>query len=209
MSFGFLALGLFGGVLAFLLIQFLGRRAIYRESYLPSARPLPKYLLRSVISQHLSDPSPVLGLVLLTTLQLFVGILDVLPTYAPHSPLVWAQSILLLLWNFVYDLTIGPVCFILISEISAVRLRAKTIAVATAIQAVLGIFMTVAIPYLINPDEGNMRGKLGFFFGGLAGLSLVWTWFKVPETKDRTFEELDVMFERRVPTREFGNYLTD
>jgi len=46
----------------------------------------------------------------------------------------------------------------------------------------------------------------GFFFGGLAALSLVWSYFRVPETKGRTYAELDVMFERGVRTREFKNY---
>lgn len=34
---------------------------------------------------------------------------------------------------------------------------------------------------MINPDQANMRGKLGFFFGGLAALCLVWSYFRVPE----------------------------
>jgi SP family general alpha glucoside:H+ symporter-like MFS transporter len=34
--------------------------------------------------------------------------------------------------------------------------------------------MTVAIPYLINPDQANGRGKIGFFFGGLSLISLIW-----------------------------------
>jgi SP family general alpha glucoside:H+ symporter-like MFS transporter len=28
----------------------------------------------------------------------------------------------------------------------------------------------------------------------------------LPETKGRTFEELDIMFQRRVPTKKFGSY---
>jgi hypothetical protein len=34
---------------------------------------------------------------------------------------------------------------------------------------------------MINPDQANMQGKLGFFFGGLAALCLLWSWFRVPE----------------------------
>jgi SP family general alpha glucoside:H+ symporter-like MFS transporter len=66
--------------------------------------------------------------------------------------------------------------------------------------------MTVAIPYMINPDQGNLRGKLGFFFGGLAALCSVWSWTRVPETQGRTYGELDLMFERNVRTREFRTY---
>jgi len=52
-----------------------------------------------------------------------------------------------------------------------------------------------------------MRGKLGFFFGSLALACLCWSYLRVPETKGRTFEELDIMFERGVKTREFKNYV--
>jgi hypothetical protein len=89
----------------------------------------------------------------------------------------------MLIWNFIYGSSIGPICFVIICEASATRVRSKTIAVATAVQATFGIVMTVAIPYMINPDQANMRGKLGFFFGGLAGACLVWAYFRVPEFK--------------------------
>ena len=102
--------------------------------------------------------------------------------------------------------TIGPVCFVILCECSATRVRGKTIAFATAVQALIGIVMTVAIPYMINPDQANLRGKLGFFFGGLAASCFVWSYFRVPETKGRTCEELDIMFERGVRTRQFKDY---
>lgn len=66
--------------------------------------------------------------------------------------------------------------------------------------------MTVAIPYMINPDQGNMRGKIGFFYGGLSALCLIWSFLRVPETKNRTYEELDIMFSRGVQTRQFRDY---
>jgi SP family general alpha glucoside:H+ symporter-like MFS transporter len=107
----------------------------------------------------------------------------------------------------VYNWSVGPVAFAIFCEVSATRVRSKTIAVATAVQALIGIIMTVAIPYLINPDEANLGGKLGFFFGGLSIPCLVWCWLRVPEMKGRTYEELDLMFERNVPTREFKTYV--
>lgn len=85
-------------------------------------------------------------------------------------------------------------------------MRSRTIAVATAAQALVGIIMTVAIPYLINPDEANLGGKLGFFFGGLSIPCLIWWFFRVPEMKGRTYEELDIMFELGVKTRQFKGY---
>ena len=139
--------------------------------------------------------------------MLVIGILDCIP--GRPSSVIWAESSLMVIWNFAYDLSVGPICFVIISEASATRVRSKSIAVATAAQAIIGIVMTVAIPYMINADEANMQGKLGFFFGGLAALCFSWAYFRMPETMGRTYEELDLLFDRRVPARQFKNYRID
>lgn len=147
------------------------------------------------------------GLGMLVILQLVIGILDCIPG-RPNGA-IWAESSLMLIWNFFYDISIGPICFVLLAECSATRVRSKTIAAATAVQGVLGIIMTVAIPYLINSEQANLQGKLGFFFGGLALISWVWAYFRVPETIGRTYEELDLLFDRNIPARQFKNYQFD
>ena len=103
-------------------------------------------------------------------LQLVIGILDCVP--GRPTSVIWAQSSLMLIWNFFYDLSIGPVCFVIISKASATRVRSKSIALATASQGALGCVMTVAIPYMINPDQANMQGKLGFFLADWPGFVL-------------------------------------
>lgn len=180
MSVAFLAVGFVGTVFSWILLVKFGRRIIYNT-----------------------------GLAIMAILMILVGIVDCLPNYVNRPGLAWTQAALLLVWNFCFDFSIGPVCYVLISEVSATTVRAKTIAVATAIQAIAAIVTTVAIPYMINPDQANMRGKIGFFFGGLSAISLIWSYFRVPETKGRTYEELDVMFARNIRTREFGKYRTE
>ncbi|KAI1433436.1 putative maltose permease [Xylaria sp. CBS 124048] len=144
------------------------------------------------------------GLLVCVILMFVIGILDSIPGRPKAA--VWVESSLMLVWNGIYDLSIGPITFVILGECSATRVRSKTIAIATAAQAVVGIIMTVAIPYLINPDEANLQGKLGYFFGGLGALCLTWSYFRVPETKGRTFDELDILFDRRVPARQFKTY---
>jgi len=45
---------------------------------------------------------------------------------------------------------------------------------------------------------------VGFFWAGSTALCLVWAYFRLPETKDATFAELDLLYERGVPARRFA-----
>lgn len=136
MSVGYLAVGFVGTCLSWVLLSYVGRRRMYN-----------------------------IGLAILSVMMFIIAILDCAPNYENRPGIIWAQSTIMVIWNGIYDLTIGPVCFSIICEVSATKVRSRTIAVATAVQALFGIVMTVAIPYMINPDQANMRGKLGFFFG--------------------------------------------
>jgi SP family general alpha glucoside:H+ symporter-like MFS transporter len=62
---------------------------------------------------------------------------------------------------------------------------------------------------MLNPTAGNWRGKTGFFWGGCCLVFFVWTFFRLPETKNKTFEELDILFANNVKTREFSKYKVD
>jgi MFS transporter, SP family, general alpha glucoside:H+ symporter len=112
----------------------------------------------------------------------------------------------MVVYNFFYDLTIGPLCFVILSETSSAKLRGKTIAISTGVNALINVACAVGIPYALNPDQGNLRGKLAFVFFGTTLPCLAWCFWALPETKGRTFDELDLMFQRRVSTKEFKTY---
>ncbi|CZR62573.1 probable maltose permease [Phialocephala subalpina] len=143
------------------------------------------------------------GMVFMTILLFIIGFLDF---GRSHSGAVWAQATLMDIWTFTYQMTVGPICFVIISEISSTRLRGRTIAITTAVQAGASIIFTVAMPYMLNSDQANWRGKAGFLFGAISLICLIWCWFRIPESKGRTFEELDILFERKVPARKFKDY---
>lgn len=110
-------------------------------------------------------------------------------------------------YAFVYFMTIGAMAFAILGEASSTSLRAKTISLATATQAICGIVFNFAIPYMVNPDQGNMKGKVGFVFGGLALIGTVGSWVWVPELKGKTFDEIDRLFAAKVPPRKMGKSL--
>lgn len=62
---------------------------------------------------------------------------------------------------------------------------------------------------MLSPNEWNWAGMTGFFYAGLTALLITFMWFMLPETKDRTFAELDVLFENMVPAREFAKTNVD
>jgi MFS transporter, SP family, general alpha glucoside:H+ symporter len=121
------------------------------------------------------------GLVLLTTLVFLVAILDVVPNYS--LTITWVQSSMMVVYNFFYDLTIGPLCFVILSETSSAKLRGKTIAISTTVNALINVACAVGIPYALNPDQGNLRGKLAFVFLGTAIPCVVWCFLCLPESK--------------------------
>lgn len=60
---------------------------------------------------------------------------------------------------------------------------------------------------MVVPNEANLKGKVGFVFGGLALIASIASYFYCPELKGRTFNEINTMFEARVPPRKMGKYV--
>jgi hypothetical protein len=113
---------------------------------------------------------------------------------------------MILLYCWWYNVTIGATAYTILCETSTSRLRVKTIAIGLAIQNALNTMWSFVLPYLFNPDQLNLGGKLGFIFGGLSIICLVYLWFFQPETAGRTYEELDEMFAERVAARKFKTH---
>lgn len=143
------------------------------------------------------------GLTITTALLFVIGFLDLPSDYTAKPGLAWAQATMMLIWSFIYQVSTGPLCFVYIGEIPSTILKSKSIAFSTAMQACWYIVATIALPYMLTPNEGNMRGKTGFVFGGISLLCMVWSYFRLPETRGRSFEELDILFHKKVSPRKF------
>ncbi|KAK7704403.1 hypothetical protein SLS64_008590 [Diaporthe eres] len=123
---------------------------------------------------------------------------------ATHSSAgLWVQAALCLVWQLVYSLTLGPITYSIIAETSAMHLRAKTVVLARNTYNVVTVASLVIEPYLINPTELDLEGKTAFFWAATAALTTVWAYFRLPEVKDRTYEELDVLFAKKLSARKF------
>lgn len=65
------------------------------------------------------------GTVLLFGILLIIGILDVVPHYGAKEAL--SQAVFMLIYNFVYYMTIGAMTYVLFAEVSSQRLRSRTV----------------------------------------------------------------------------------
>ncbi|KAF9883651.1 hypothetical protein FE257_003085 [Aspergillus nanangensis] len=146
-----------------------------------------------------------MGLISLTLL-----VIGCLTTAVDSNPTVqWAQSVLCIVWLFIFSVTIGPMSWVVPTEVSSTRLRSKTVVLARNSYYVLTIIAHSIEPYMMNPTAWNWRGYTAFFWFGSAFLTFIWSYFRLPETKGRTFEELDIIFAARTPSRQFRQFQVD
>lgn len=130
-----------------------------------------------------------------------IGILACVPQ---STGIKYVQATLCLVWLGSYSMTVGPIVYTIVAEIGATRLRTKTVVLGRSTYYVGNIVGGVMEPYMMNPSQWNWKGKTAFFWGTLSTITTIWAWFRLPETMDRTFEELDVLFLRGVPARKFA-----
>jgi hypothetical protein len=106
----------------------------------------------------------------------------------------------------VCGIAVWPASFAVAAETSSLQLRAKTQGIGWMVSAFTSAASGIALPYIFNPDEGNLRGKVGFTYVATCLIGVVVTYFLVPEMKGRTISEVDRMFELGLPARSFKNW---
>lgn len=62
---------------------------------------------------------------------------------------------------------------------------------------------------MLNPTGGNLGGKCGYVWGGTGALCLITAYFFLPEFKNRSYREIDIMFKRKVNARHWDTYVVD
>jgi SP family general alpha glucoside:H+ symporter-like MFS transporter len=169
----------------------------------------------------------------MSCMALWLFIIGVLAVNTSNPNVKWVQSVLCLVWLLTFSLTVGPIGWIIPAEVSSTRLRSKTIVLARNGYYVAQILANVIQPYMMNPLAWNWKGlkpfvfppiffniscirelicligKTGFFWFAFASMSVLWAFFRMPETSDRSYEELDLMFMAKVSTRRFKKYHVD
>ncbi|TQV95205.1 hypothetical protein V2A60_009747 [Cordyceps javanica] len=125
---------------------------------------------------------------------------------AIHSPSNDARNMLVAsisLFNMAYNMSWAPVSYIVLGEVANTRVREKTSLLACSLSIVVTFLTSFTMPYLIDTTHAGLSGRVGFVYGSLCFAANVVAYFFVPEMKGRTLEEIDALFEARVPLRRF------
>ena len=142
----------------------------------------------------------------MTVILFLIGILNVRTN--DHSYAL-AQAVLTLIWTFVFQLSVGQIAWALPAEIGSTRLRQKTVVIGRNAYYIASVVASVLEPYFVNPTAWNLKGYTSFFWTGSALLTLIWVFFRLPETKGRSYEEINLLFAKGVGSRHFAEYQVD
>lgn len=153
-------------------------------------------------------PTPVLTFDQLCCLLLIIGFVGI-PARQDNDTARWAIGSMLLIFTFVYDATVGPVCYSLVTELPSTRLRQKTVVLARNAYNIASIVTNVLTTQQLNPGAWNWGPYSAFFWAGTGAVMFVWSFFRLPEPKNRTYGELDVLFNLKVPARKFAQTNVD
>ncbi|KAF2126072.1 MFS general substrate transporter [Dothidotthia symphoricarpi CBS 119687] len=142
-------------------------------------------------------------LLICAALWLSMGIANCFPIV---PAVTWWTAISMMLTIVTAGVGVWPASFAIAAETSSLQLRAKTQGLGWFVSAFSAAAAGVALPYIFNPDSGNLRGKVGFTYVATCLLGAGVSWAVIPEMKGRSVLEIDCMFEEGVGAREFKNW---
>ena len=171
------ALGMIGAICSLPLIGHVGRRTTY-----------------------------LLGVCFLFLLLLIMGLTSVITDLKAAGPR-WAIASMMLPYTFSYNLSLGPVAYILVAEMPSTRLKAKTIVIATILYNIGSIVVNILTTYQLTekPSGWGWSTKSALFWAGTCLSCAWWVYYRLPEAKGREPHEIDQLFESRTPARKFKN----
>ncbi|KAH8647391.1 general substrate transporter [Xylariales sp. PMI_506] len=148
------------------------------------------------------------GTSFVTLTTMLIGFLGI-PDTSQQTRFAYAIGSILLIQYFVFFITCGPIIYTIVTEIPSNYLRTKSVVLARACYNVNVLVYGQLVPRMIQKVWWNWGAKSGFFYGGCMTIGLTWLFFRLPETKNRTFAEIDILFKNKVKARDFSKTKVD
>jgi SP family xylose:H+ symportor-like MFS transporter len=98
----------------------------------------------------------------------------------------------IILYTASFMMSWGPICWVLISEIFPNKIRGQAVAIAVAAQWAANYFISSTYPMMMEFSGGMTYG----FYGLMSVLSAIFVWKFVPETKGKTLEQMETVWQK-------------
>jgi len=125
-----------------------------------------------------------------------------MPTISASEGIISLVGILLFIGSFA--MSMGPIVWVLLSEIFPNRIRSTAMAIAVAAQWLANYFVSQTFPIMVESDTnklimdgGTWNNSLPYFvFSGFILFIIFFVWKWIPETKGKTLEEMESVFSK-------------
>ncbi|KAI0430976.1 sugar transporter-domain-containing protein [Xylaria sp. FL1042] len=143
------------------------------------------------------------GMCVIVTILLIAGFLGV-PKHLSNSASIVTGSVLMVLP--VVGNIITPVIYTIVAEVPSTRLRIKSIALArSAYHIINAAFVQTITEKQLDTGGWDWGLKSCLFWAGMSLIFATYIYLRLPETKGRTYAELNVMFENKIAARKFAS----
>ncbi len=124
-----------------------------------------------------------------------------LPALSSTEGVVSLVGILIFIGSFA--MSMGPVVWVMLSEMFPNKVRSIAMSIAVTAQWVANYFVSLTFPVVVDSDVNKLQLDGGvwnnslpyFIFSGFIIIIIVFVMKYIPETKGKTLEEIETMFE--------------
>ncbi|TXT13283.1 hypothetical protein VHUM_00650 [Vanrija humicola] len=97
--------------------------------------------------------------------------------------------------------TWATLAWVITAELPPYAIRTKSMSLTTASQWLLNFAISYSTPYLVNTGPGNAGLKTNVFWiwGGCCCVAFVFAYFMIPETKQLSLEQIDILYRNSKP----------
>ena len=122
------------------------------------------------------------------------------PTISKTGGIISLIGILVFIGSFA--MSMGPVVWVLLSEIFPNKVRSVAMSIAVAAQWLANYFVSQTFPMIVESDANKLKIDGGvwnnalpyFIFSGFIVIIIIFVWKFIPETKGKTLEEMEALF---------------
>jgi SP family xylose:H+ symportor-like MFS transporter len=100
--------------------------------------------------------------------------------------------VFIIIYTASFMMSWGPICWVLISEIFPNKIRGRAVAIAVAAQWAANYLISSTYPAMMELSSAGTY----WFYGIMSVLSFVFVWKMVPETKNKTLEEMEHLWKK-------------